>query len=183
MNKQELLSYLSKIDAALKRDSTLCVYGSAAFILLDEEDRTSLDIDVAAPYSDVDFDDLKQAAEKAGLSINPDEAGSSEHIEWISPLRLCLSRPDPETEILLWSGKKLKVKTVSSADLVASKLIRYDEIDQSDIQYLCTQTRMDFESIEAAVKSLPAPFDRDVILLENLRNLESDLQMWNESEP
>jgi hypothetical protein len=51
MDKKELVSYLEKIDQALQHPSSLCVYGSAAFILLDEPDRTSLDIDIAGPYS------------------------------------------------------------------------------------------------------------------------------------
>ena len=63
-------------------------------------------------------------------------------------------------------------------DLVASKLIRYDEIDRSDVQYLVTQSRTLFRDIEAAAKRLPAPFARDPVVLENLENLRSDMTMW-----
>lgn len=55
MDKQRLTGYLEQLDQALRRSADLYIYGSAAFILLDEPDRTSLDIDVAGPYSNVDM--------------------------------------------------------------------------------------------------------------------------------
>lgn len=180
MNKPELLSYLERIDNALKHDTRLYVYGSAAFILLNEPDRISLDIDVAGPYSQADIGDVRQAAAQAGLPLDPDENYSSDHIEWISQLRLCLPKPNPETEMLLWQGRKLTIKTVSPAQLIASKLIRYDEIDRSDIQYLCFQRKIDFSEIEAAAKTLAPPFNRDPIVLDNLEDLKVDMKIWNE---
>jgi|ERR1051326_4134858 hypothetical protein len=178
MNQSQLLSYLTRMDEALRQDTMLTVYGSAAFILLGEEDRTSLDIDVAAPYCRVDFSDLQQAAAIAGLPVNPPETHAGDHIEWILPLRLCLPAPRPETELVLWHGRKLTVRTVSPAELIASKLIRYDEIDQSDIQYLCAQREIGFSEIEAAVRSLPSPFNDDAVIHENLKNLRMDLSVW-----
>ena len=180
MNKHELLSYLERIDNALKYDTTLYVYGSAVFMLLNEPDRISLDIAVAGPYSQADLGDFRQAASQAGLPVDPDENYSSDHIEWISQLRLCLPKPSPETEMMLWQGRKLTIKTVSPAELIASKLIRYDEIDRSDIQYLCFQRKIDFSEIEAAVKILPSPFNRDPMVLDNHKNLKTDMQIWNE---
>ncbi len=99
MNKAELLGYLERLDHALKTESTLHIYGSAAFMLLDEPDRTSLDVDVAAPYSMVDVGDLRQAA----------------------------------------------------VDIVA---------------------------VAEAVAALPAPFNRDALVLENLENLRVDITLW-----
>ncbi|MFM8715977.1 MAG: hypothetical protein ACKOF3_04215, partial [Spartobacteria bacterium] len=84
MNKAELLGYLEKIDGELKSPAILHIYGSAAFMLLDEPDRTSLDIDVAAPYSDVDESELRRAAELAGIPLNPADDYTSDHLEWIS---------------------------------------------------------------------------------------------------
>ena len=73
VTKTDLVSYLERLDRALASPATLHIYGSAAFMLLDEPDRTSLDIDVAAPYSQVDLGDLRQAATAAGLPLNPDD--------------------------------------------------------------------------------------------------------------
>lgn len=178
MNRHQLISYLKRLDVAIKHHNTLYVYGSAACILLDEPDRTSLDIDVAGPYSQADFGDIEQAAEKAGIPINPEETYSGDHIEWIASLRLCLPKPEPETEIVLWQGSKLTVKTVPVPELIASRLIRYDPIDRSDIQYLYSQTTVTFNEIESAVRRLPAPFDRDPLVLDNLKNLKVDMEMW-----
>ena len=181
MDKEKLLSYLKGMDRRLRSPAVLCVYGSGACILLDEPDRTSLDLDVAGPYSQADFADLEQAATAAGLPVNPDEHYRGEHIEWVPALRLCLPRPTLETELILWQGAKLTVKTVSVTQLIASKLIRYDAIDRSDVQYLCVQRRPSFADIEAAVAQLPPPFDRDSVVVDNLENLRTDLALWEET--
>lgn len=178
MNKNELLAYLEKIDHGLKQPAMLYIYGSAACILLEEPDRTSLDIDVAAPYSNADYGDIAQAAERAGIPINPDEQTASNHIEWIQSLRLCLPKPSPDTSLLLWQGKKLTIKSPPVSELIASKLIRYDEMDQGDLQYLYSQSPVSFSSIVEAVKNLPPPFNTDAVVLENLENLKQDLNMW-----
>jgi len=178
VNKSELLAHLARLDRELQQPTTLCVFGSAVLILLDEPDRTSVDIDVAAPYSQADFSDLQRAAAAAGLPVNPDEQYRGDHIEWITSLRLCLPKPAAETDILLWQGTRLLIKTVAIPQLIASKLIRYDEIDQTDIQFLLAQTKLVYSAIVAAVGLLPAPFDKDALVLENLRNLKADWVVW-----
>jgi len=183
MNKAELLGYLERLDKALKNPAVLHIYGSAAFMLLDEPGRTSLDIDVAAPYSRVDAGDLRQAAAVAGIPLNPPEDYAGEHLEWISALRLCLAKPDPETDLLLWQGEKLSVKTGSIPQLIASKLVRYDDIDRTDIQYVCRQTAVDIAAVEVAVEALPQPFNHDALVLENLENLKVDLKLWTGETP
>jgi hypothetical protein len=180
MDKAALLAHLAAIDARLQTPATLCIYGSGACILLDEPGRITLDLDVAAPYSQANYADLEQAARRAGFPVNPDQDYSGEYIEWISALRLCLPRPAPETELLLWRGSKLTVKTVSVSQLIASKLIRYDEIDRTDIQYLCSQNRVPFAAVAAAAASLPEPFAKDPLVRDNLDNLRADLALWQE---
>jgi hypothetical protein len=178
VDKTQLVSYLEKIDEALSRPCSLCVYGSAAFILLDQPARTSLDIDVAGPYSDADMGELRRAAQAAGLPINPEEPQPKDHIQWVSAVRLCLSPPRSESELVLWRGRFLTVKTVAMPDLIASKLIRYDAVDQSDIQYLVAQRSIEHEEVHAAVQRLPPPFDRDLLLLDNLEVLKQDMENW-----
>ena len=178
MDKNKILETFAKIDDNLESSAALCLYGSGAFILLDEENRTSLDLDIAAPYSRVDFPDFNRAVEAAGLSINPEESTNSDHIEWVSIVRLCLADPSTTESLVLWEGNKLKVSTVSPADLIASKLIRYDEIDQSDIHYLVFQMNITFESIVQAVERLPETFRKDMMIVENLANLERDILSW-----
>jgi hypothetical protein len=182
MNKVTILQKFTVIDENLNSSARLCLYGSGAFILLDEEDRTSLDLDIAGPYSKVDFSDFTNAAKAAGLEINPEETTDKDHIKWISVVRLCLADPSITESMILWEGKKLTVFTVSPQDLIASKLIRYDEIDQSDINYLVFQMNISFESIAEAVTRLPESFREDVMLQENLSNLKQDIPLWKSSE-
>lgn len=85
MDKPELIAYLEGIDRALRGQATLYIYGSAACILLGEPDRTSLDVDVAGPYSVADQGDLREAAETVGLPINPADDYGGDHIEWVGP--------------------------------------------------------------------------------------------------
>ncbi len=178
MNKAQLVTYLERIDAALHDVAILHIYGSAAFILMDEPERTSLDIDVAAPYCHVDEHAFRAAAALAGLPVNPELATANDHIEWISSLRLCLPKPSAESDIVLWRGKSLTVKTAAIPALIASKLIRYDAIDRSDVQYLLAQHPVAFHDVVAAVRSLPPPFHQDVAVLENLENFKNDMALW-----
>lgn len=178
MNKNQLVTYLERIDAALPDTVALYIYGSAAFILLDEPDRTSLDVDVAAPYCQVNERVFRDVASKAGLPVNPESDTAGDHIEWISSLRLCLPKPSADSDITLWQGKRLTVKTGAIPALIASKLIRYDAIDRNDVQYLLAQHAVTFANVAAAVRSLPPPFHEDTVVLENLENFRSDLAIW-----
>ena len=80
----------------------------------------------------------------------------------------------------LWQGLKLAVRTGSVEDLVASKLIRYDEIDRADIQFLFAQFHFSWEAVRNSAGRLPHPFRTDTLVAENLANLKSDLRMWGE---
>jgi hypothetical protein len=74
MDRPELLAYLEGLDNALRAQATLYIYGSAACILLGEPDRTSLDVDVAGPYSDVDQGDLRYLLTQGAVDIADVEA-------------------------------------------------------------------------------------------------------------
>ena len=178
MDKRRILEIFASIDSYLQSSAKLCIYGSGAFILLDEEERISLDIDIAAPYSTVDYSDLCRATEMSGLAINPEVGTTEDHIEWISIVRLCLADPATTESIVLWQGSKLTIFTVSPADLVASKLIRYDDIDKSDIHYLTFQMNITFKAVEDAVTRLPNQFRDDVVIKENLLNFKQDMKLW-----
>ena len=178
MDKARLMTYISALDSSLQEPADLYVYGSAACILLDEPERSSLDVDVAGAYSRANMSDFHRACGEIGLPVNPAEDYPGDHIEWVGPLRLCLPPPSDSSTITLWQGRKLTIRTGSVADLVASKLIRYDELDQADIQFLLSQQPQSFTDVAAAVDRLPPPFCRDVLLRENLENLRRDVVAW-----
>jgi len=180
MNKKEITDYFTRLDEVMTSSVELYLYGSAVVILLDAPDRTSLDIDVAGPYSLADQGELARASLLAGLPINPDPSYSGNHLEWVGPLRLCLPPPNSERPgMVLWQGKRLMVRTASVPDLVASKLIRYDETDRADIQFLFVQFNFTWESVSDSVARLPHPFSSDVLVLENLNYLRNDMQLWS----
>ncbi len=70
MSRDGLIQYLKMLDANLKKPAKLYIYGGAALMLLEEETRISLDIDVAAPYSEVDYIDFQHACEAAGIPLS-----------------------------------------------------------------------------------------------------------------
>ena len=178
MTKTELAAYLEKIDRLLDTEATLYIYGSAACMLLDQPGRTSMDMDVAGPYSKVDQGALRLAAAKAEIPVNPADDYPGNHIEWVGPLRLCLPPPHADRSLLLWQGQHLRVMTGSIADLIASKLIRYDRLDQGDIRYLLKMGGISHSSVAEAAKRLPAPFATDPVVRDNLGNLGSDMVAW-----
>lgn len=178
MNAASLRSNLARLDAALCEPARLCIYGSAAVMLLGEEDRFSVDMDVAGPYSVVNERALGLAASQMGWPVNPPDDFSGDHIEWVGPTRLCLAPPSADNAVVLWQGSRLCVFTLPPADLAASRLIRYDPTDQSDIQFLQIQARIRFEDIANAVDHLPAAFRNDLLVRENLNNLRRDMERW-----
>ncbi|MBI3852542.1 MAG: hypothetical protein HY298_19975 [Verrucomicrobia bacterium] len=178
MDNAALQTYLGKLDGALKGTAEMCVFGSAACMLLGEEGRISLDVDIAGPYSKVDETQFRRAAAQIGLPVNPPADFAGDHIEWIGPLRLCLADPAMGGRVVLWQGEHLTVFTVSAADLTASKLIRYDPTDQADIQFLMIHGRLGMEAIAQAVQRLPDAFRADMMVVENLKNLHRDCHRW-----
>jgi len=178
MNATSLREHLARLDAALREHAQLCIYGSAALMLMGEEDRFSVDVDVAGPYSTVNESALATVAGQIGLPVNPPDDYPSDHIEWVGPTRLCLAVPSPAAVVTLWCGSRLTVFTLPPADLVASRLIRYDPTDLADIQFLFSQSRLKFEEVAQAVDRLPANFRDDVRVRENLANLRRDLKRW-----
>ena len=62
MNKGDIISYFGRLDEGLAAPTVLHIYGSAAVILLGADERTSLDIDVAGPYSTADYARFEKAS-------------------------------------------------------------------------------------------------------------------------
>jgi hypothetical protein len=178
MNASNLREHLTRLDTALPGPARLCVYGSAALMLMGEEDRFSVDMDVAGPYSTANESALAAAAQRIGLPVNPPADFAGDHIEWVGPTRLCLAVPFAESAVTLWQGGALTVFTLPPADLAASRLIRYDPTDQADIQFLVIHSRLRFEDIARAAQRLPAAFRDDALVRDNLENLRRDLERW-----
>ncbi len=177
MNAASLREYLAHLDDVLDEPVRLCLYGSTPLMLMGQEDRSSLDIDVAAPYSSANERTLTEAAKQIGLPLNPADDYEGDHIEWVGPLRLCLASPE-ENSMILWQGSWITAFTLPIPDLIASRLIRYDPTDQADIQFMLVHQPASIEDISLAVTRLPAAFREDALVQENLKNLQRDLPRW-----
>jgi hypothetical protein len=179
MDRTTLEELLTRVDERLCEPVVLVIYGAAAFMLLGEEGRASLDVDVAGPYCQGDLAAVRRAFHDAGVAVNPPPDAQDDHVEWVGPERLSLAPPG-EGKLLLWQGRHVRVETVAPADLVASKLIRYDETDQADIRSLCFRMGISWASVQEAVTRLPDPFRRDALVLDNLNKLKRDMALWTE---
>ncbi len=177
MNRATLESMLTSVDERLVSPTTMVIYGAAAFMLLGEEARISADVDVAGPYCIGDVASLRRAIVDAGYAINPPPEHQGDHVEWVGIERLSLEDP-VEHSMTLWHGANLSVITVPPPSLIASKLIRYDETDQSDIRTLCGRMKIQWEQIRDAANRLPPAFRDDALVKENLENLRNDMIMW-----
>ena len=178
-NETSALEYFSRLDALVKPGTELYVIGGSAIALLGAKIRTTADVDVALPYSKLDLADFTTASAKAGLPVNPTFGYQGAYVELVKPLMLTLPRPKSETDVQeLFRGVNLVVRTGSGSDLVASKLYRYSEQDQEDIQFLMLRGGVTLAAVRESVTRLPERFREDVMVIENLGNLERDLLLW-----
>jgi len=179
VDEQTARAYFDALDPVVCPGTVLYVFGGAAVALLGSRIRTTMDIDVAEPYSVMDRAAFCQASARAGLPVNPSAEYDAAFVELVGPLRLSLPTPDPSTPAVeLYRGRNLTVRTGTPSDLVASKLVRYDEQDQQDIQFLMGEGGATLAEVKAAVERLQPVFRNDVLVRENLSNLAKDLKIW-----
>ena len=179
IDESVLREYFERLDPLVKSGTELFVIGGAAVALLGAKIRTTVDLDVASPYSRVDLENFRDASARAGLPVNPVAGYQGAYVEYVEPLMLTLPRPQTEdATIVLFRGFNLTVRTGTPADLIASKLFRYSEKDVGDIRFLMESARVSMAGIKESVSRLPARFRDDVLVRENLANLELDSAMW-----
>ena len=171
--------YFVRLDALVAPGTILYVYGGAAVALLGSGIRTTMDVDVAEPYSRFDRATFAAVSKQAGLPVNPGADYDAAFLELVGSLRLCVPEPAAEESgFELFKGANLTVKTGSASDLIASKLVRYDEQDQQDIQFLLKAANVSFAAVCESAARLPAAFREDVLVKENLDNLKRDMKVW-----
>jgi len=179
VDEQTVRAYFDALDPLVRPNTVLYVFGGAAIALLGSRIRVTMDIDIAEPFSNIDRAAFCRASAEAGLPVNPSAEYSAAFVELVGPLRLPLPAPDSANPAVeLYRGNNLLVTTGSSADLVASKLVRYDEQDQQDIQFLMGEGGATLEEVREAVGRLQPLFRNDALVKENLANLETDLRIW-----
>lgn len=171
--------YFAALDVRVCPGTVLFVFGGAAVAMLGSRIRTTMGVDVAEPFSTLDRAAFAAASAEAGLPVNPGLDYDAAFLELVGPFRLAMPAPDaahPGTE--LYRGRNLVVRTGSAADLVASKLVRYDDQDRQDVQFLTGEGGATLDEVREAVSRLQPKFREDAVVCENLKNLEADLSIW-----
>lgn len=95
MNKAELVAYLERVDSEWKSPAALHIHGSAAFMLLDEPEWTSLDIASGLAR--------KRQCVPAGLESSGAVSGQGpgvRHEEALANVRRYCCRPEIRTHVI-----------------------------------------------------------------------------------
>ena len=132
----------------------LCLIGSAACVFAGMELRTTEDLDIWQPSSDFDLLELRQAAEKAGLSFNPTEVLESgqPYLQIVEP---GIVQVGPFQPVPMFRMGRLIVTRPPIENIIASKLARADAKDIEDIHFLQKHYQPDISLVKTIVSRFP----------------------------
>ncbi|MEJ0089464.1 MAG: DUF6036 family nucleotidyltransferase [Limisphaerales bacterium] len=128
----------------------LCLIGSAACLFGGMQGRTSADLDIWKPASDYDRQELKVAAEKAGLLFDPKQTLEPDrpYLQLVEPGLTQLGEFEP---VFIDRIGRLHLYRPPVENLVAAKLIRAEPKDLGDIQFLVSRHRPDLQRVRQIV--------------------------------
>lgn len=146
----ELLERIASHLAPEAPPVTLCLIGSSACLFAGMDARTSRDLDIWRPLSDYDRKELREAAEAAGVLFDPRSA--------LDPDRPYLQIVDPGV-VEIGDFEPIRIDRIGRLillrppveNLIASKLIRGDSRDVSDILFLVNHFNPDLEEVRKIV--------------------------------
>jgi len=156
-DKERWMLALEAMATALGKEGPpvkLCLIGSAACIFAGMELRTSEDLDIWQPSSDFDLLDLKQAAEKAGLSFNPMDVLKPDqpYLQIIEPGIVQVGSFEP---VSMFRMGRLIVTRPPIENIIASKLTRADAKDIEDIHFLQKHYQPDLSVVRSVISKFP----------------------------
>lgn len=153
LNCQQWLETLERLATELGPEGPpqrLCLIGSAACLFAGMEARTSRDLDVWRAMSDYDRLELSRAAEAAGLLFDPKSA-----LEPDQPYLQIVERGIVEmgefTPVLIDRIGRLHLLRPPIENLIASKLIRADARDITDILFLQHCYQVEAATVRAVI--------------------------------
>jgi hypothetical protein len=134
----------------------LCLIGSAACLFGGMDGRTSADLDIWKPASDYDRQELKLAAEKAGLLFDPKQVLEPDrpYLQLVEPGLTQLGDFEP---VFIERIGRLQLYRPPAENLVAAKLIRAEPKDLGDIQFLVSRHRPDLQRVREIIAGFNAP--------------------------
>lgn len=161
VERRQLEEILDKIGRQLVQPATLCIFGSSPAILLGQPSRQTQDIDVWHQRSSFDAGDLSRACEAAGVLYDPkgEVHPDAMYVQIVRPGIVALP-PDFEIETIGHYGQ-LTVVMPTPLVLTTAKLVRSDEKDIEDIVWWVRQRSITLKQIEAMIKTLANPLQRE----------------------
>ena len=156
LNAEQMRSALERIAQHLKNPVSLCIIGSGPGILGGQPDRLSIDIDVWNKASNFAYADLRQACEKAGLLFDPkDEIQPDKpYIQIVDAGIVQVGKFSEKTPVL--KEGLLVVERPPMENIVASKLLRMNETDLTDVGFLVARYGIKKSQVEKVIASFPA---------------------------
>ncbi|HZL77656.1 MAG TPA: DUF6036 family nucleotidyltransferase [Candidatus Limnocylindrales bacterium] len=150
---------LADLSQALGKEGSplrLCLIGSAACLFGGMEGRTSADLDIWKPASDYDRQELKLAAEKAGLLFDPKQTLEPDrpYLQLVEPGLTQLGEFEP---VFIDRIGRLQLYRPPVENLVAAKLIRAEPKDLADIQFLVSRHRPDLQRVREIIAKFNQP--------------------------
>lgn len=153
MNRATMLSYIHKIDENLNSKALLSIFGGGVCILYGMPSRTSFDIDVWLPECFFeDKNDFMEACAKSDVLViysGYAQEIDKPYIQLVDETAgiVEIGRIKRELAITLFEGKNLTVKSLPTANIVASKLVRCHPHDISDCIFLIKEFKVSREEI------------------------------------
>jgi hypothetical protein len=128
----------------------LCLIGSAACLFGGMDGRTSADLDIWKPASDYDRQELKTAAEKAGLFFDPKQTldPARPYLQLVEPGLTQLGAFEP---VFIERIGRLQLYRPPVENLIAAKLIRAEPKDLGDIRFLVSRHRPDLKRVRQII--------------------------------
>ena len=168
--KDKVVEVLSNIASHLKGEAKLVLIGSTVGILLGQEERMTVDIDVWMRDSDFDYGDLKQACEKAGVTFDPTSYDEPKEF-YLQIVREGVCQVgDFDKEVKIMRFGKMLVASPPIENIIASKMTRASEDDIKDSVFLMAVGNVAIEDVKRVINTFVGE-DRN-LAMENLVFLE-----------
>ena len=160
LNRQQWDEKLSALGAefrAMNVAARLEIIGAWPVIEAGMPGRTSLDLDVWAPGSQVDRSALRAACATAGLDFDPIDETDRPYLQLIRPGIVEIPEHIPQ-DAGTWGG--LTITVPPPAALAAAKLIRAEGKDIADVIFLCGRHGIGREAVASYVEKIADPAKR-----------------------
>lgn len=161
LDREQWYAVLERLAAALGggAEVRLCFIGSAACVFGGMDGRTSRDLDIWTPASDYDRGELARAAAAAGLLFDPRSAlrPDQPYLQLVDPIPSELGAFEP---VFFERIGRLRLYRPPIENLIASKLIRCEPRDLSDIRFLLSRYQPDLAAVRRLISNL-SPRNRE----------------------